>query len=268
MGAITEFGLKYYVARTCTPAQAWFNICIKFFAFFFAYINLLQLPWTLSIFHNTHFYRPGTPEIGVDFYGRPSESLWFHLPRKKRSTIASLLLFSLVAQTCAVVFHILWNSYLAGQTFPGALLQNIWIPLQAGAQIAAGAVQASAEAKVRKEFPGRFPPSMADYLKAAYNRWLAAHDGKKGPIFCGPENFLGFVITELKEFKAEMAKFGKVGALTGVQEEAIDDEADVRRDTLPPVDAKKIDVEMAAGAPAAGAQAEPKPDGVTVVRGP
>ena len=234
VGTITEFGNAYYVAMACTNAQIWFNVCIKFFAFYFGYINLLQLPWTVSIFMNAHFPRKDAPQVGVDFYGRPSESLWFHLPRSTRSLVASLLLFSLIAQTCAVIFHLMWFSYLAGQTFPGALLQNIWIPLQLGTQIAASNVQSKAEKGAREAYPGRFPPALDEYLKAAFTRWRADVKERGGRSVlcccCGDRSFLAFLVAEMNEFNKESARFGKVAGLSGVHADAIDDEADVRRD--------------------------------------
>ena len=232
VGTITEFGNDYYVARACTRAQVWFNVCIKYFTFYFGYINLLQLPWTLSIFANTRCPRKGAPEVGVDFYGRPSESLWFNLPRSTRSLVAALLLFSLVAQTIALVFHLTWLSYLAGQTFPGALLQNVWVPLQLGAQIAASNVQAKAEARARLAHPGRFAPTIGTYIKQAFTRWRAAvkESGKRSMLCCGESSFVSFVLAEVREFNKEAAKFGAVGGLSGVHKEAIDNAADVRRD--------------------------------------
>ena len=234
VGAITEFGMGYYVARWCTPAQFWFNVCIKFFGFFLGYINLLQLPWTLSIFAHATCPRDVANKVGVDFYGRASESLWFHLPQRKRAIVASLLVLSLGAQTLMIIFHLTWLSYLAGQTWPGAFLQNIWIPLQIGGQVGAQIVQGKEEAKLREQYPGRFPPAMDKYLKQAYNRWLDAHGGKRGALLCGEGAFLQFVRAEMADFQKESAKFGKVGALSGIQAEAIDDTPDVRRDTLVP----------------------------------
>ena len=231
VGEINEFGDKDYVAYYCTNAQFWFNLCVKYFTYFFTYVNILPVPWVFAILVDGMCPRPCWQigdRVGVDFYGRSSESLWFHLPRRTRAIIAALLFFALITQILACIFHSIWWEYLAGQTWPGGLLQNIWLALQFVAQIAAGCVQGQAEKKVRESSPERFPPVLGDYLKEAYLRWRQKK-GAKTHLCCGPDSFLHYVMDELKEFNEEKARFGKVDALTGIQLEAIDASPDERR---------------------------------------
>ena len=97
-----------YVATHCTHEQLWFEICIKYLSYFFGYINLLPVPWTFSTLANA--FRPRREAVGktgVDFYGRPTRSLWFHLPRIARKKIALLNLVALLLQVPDCLFHLL-----------------------------------------------------------------------------------------------------------------------------------------------------------------
>lgn len=127
-GMIMRYGLvKYWVAHWCTPAQWWFNVCVKYFSFYFGFVNALPLPWTLSVFLQVYHPRRNIRgKTGVDFYvravchtccattcrchhlhgtlaglapqGKKSESIWFHLPLKARMRIATINLIALIVQ--------------------------------------------------------------------------------------------------------------------------------------------------------------------------
>lgn len=97
-----------YVATHCTHEQLWFEICIKYLSYYFGYINLLPVPWTFSTMANSFFPRKeAVGKTGVDFYGRPTRSLWFHLPRHSRKTIATLNTVALLLQVPDCLFHLL-----------------------------------------------------------------------------------------------------------------------------------------------------------------
>jgi hypothetical protein len=195
--------------------------CGRYFTLYFTYVNFLPLPWTTAIFINSQCPNQEVVKAGgsgVDFYGRPSESLWFHLPRKARRGIAFWLLFALVSQACAVVFHLYYFSYLAGQTWPGALLQNVWLVFQFGGQIRAGILQGRAEKQARLDHPKRFPPTFDTYVKAAFQRWRseAKRQSKSPRLLCGEDSFVKFLLEEARQFKEETQKYGKIDALTGI----------------------------------------------------
>ena len=60
----------------------------------FSYLNLLTMPWRFSIaIHHWSGKRSSKP--GHDFYGRPTDALWFYCPSRARTTICALLLASL-----------------------------------------------------------------------------------------------------------------------------------------------------------------------------
>jgi hypothetical protein len=224
--AITHYGIDtHWIAHSCTPAQYWFNVCIKYFSFYFTFVNALPLPWTFSIFFNAYSPRSlARGKLGVDFYGRRTESLWFHLPIKARTTVANLTLFALIVQIPDCICHLIYASYVATQVWPGGLLTNIWLGLQLSCQLAASVIQGRAEDRVRRAQPGRFPPTIGQYLKDAYRRWKAAHDGEavgcgKGlclSMCCGQASFVTFVLDEVRKFTEEKSRFGHICVLSGV----------------------------------------------------
>ena len=130
-----------YVAYYCTPVQWWFNVLVKYLSFYFGYVNLLPVPWTFAILVHAFFNRPGFNDgrahDGLDFYGRVTESLWFHLPLVDRKTIAMLNLLALLLQIPDCIFHMVFWQYLEIQLWPGILLTNLPLVGQLSMQLAA-----------------------------------------------------------------------------------------------------------------------------------
>jgi hypothetical protein len=134
----------------------------------FSYINFLPIPWSLAILHHSwcsnRFREPeyrrdpdeGLQIIGFDFYGveivhtAENESIWFCLPRAKRRLIALLLNGAWAFHFACLAMHFVYQSYLEGQTWPGAFWQNIFFLLSIGSQMGAYQVQDRAEAQLRK----------------------------------------------------------------------------------------------------------------------
>jgi len=77
----------HWVSTHCIPAQFYFMICVKFFTGFFGYLQICPLVWRLSIL--AHAFGGGrSSEDGLDFYGRRTNVIWFHIPRRKRAQVA------------------------------------------------------------------------------------------------------------------------------------------------------------------------------------
>ena len=73
--------------------KVWINICIQILTGLFSYLNGIAIPWRVSILvHQTCSKRASTP--GCDFYGRPTEAPFFHIPVGARRKIIGLLLGS------------------------------------------------------------------------------------------------------------------------------------------------------------------------------
>ena len=206
------FGVKGgYVAEYCTPAQQLMNYCVKFFPFWNAYINTLPILWTISIVANavsSNAVSPTDGKLGVDFYGRDSESLWFHLPRKDRSRIAALLLLALCVQPPDAAFNMYYPSYMAAATWPAQFLTRFWLVFQVVCQVSASLIQMRAERKVRLKHPDRFPPAVGTYLTGAHRRWREQNAGAHVRfaccnLWCGERSFSHFVWSEMKGRKGD-----------------------------------------------------------------
>jgi hypothetical protein len=64
-------------------------------------------------------------QVGVDFYGRPTEALWFHLPMHTRKIVAWCLNIGYVAHYVSLGTHIYYWEYWDTQGMPGAPAVNI-----------------------------------------------------------------------------------------------------------------------------------------------
>ena len=71
-----------------------------------------------------------------------------------------MMLVALIVQIPDCICHVIYWSYLAIQTWPGALITNIWLGIQIACQIAASVLQGREEAKLRKQHPDKFPPTL------------------------------------------------------------------------------------------------------------
>jgi len=210
-------GEQNWVAHWCTPAQRWFNICVKYFSFYFGIVNALPLPWTISIFANNYFpRRQARGKVGVDFYGKRTESLWFHLPCSTRQRIATTNLIALLVQIPDCICHGIFWSYLSLQVWPGILLTNIWLALQLSCQAYAGCLQGKAEAQVRREQPGRFAPTMGEFLTETYRRWKATVPAATRSLCLGSNSFWSFMRAEAQAHKEKIKRLGQVSGITGV----------------------------------------------------
>ena len=87
-----------YVAPVCNMSQYVFNVCTKVVMVLLTYVNVLPIPWRVSIFVQVCGHKEGSAwfsrrpfEPGLDFYGRPTEAMWFQLPVRERRWISVLL---------------------------------------------------------------------------------------------------------------------------------------------------------------------------------
>jgi hypothetical protein len=117
-------------SRRCAPRRAalarrwWFNTCIKAFVVLFSYINFLPIPWRVSCFHHVYCSRRPNEE-GVDFYGRPTDALWFNLSKATRRKISLGLNLAWMCHFAALATHIVWPEYIDGQSWPAVLYHNL-----------------------------------------------------------------------------------------------------------------------------------------------
>ena len=80
--------------HTITPeskAQWWNNAAVKLLSALFTYVCVIALPWRVANLVHLFSARSERGKPGVDFYGRETEDIWFHIPRGPRATLVLLL---------------------------------------------------------------------------------------------------------------------------------------------------------------------------------
>ena len=92
----------------------------------------------------------------------------FHIPPHKRRRIVALLCGNILFQWLTQLCRVVWSSYNASQSMPGALWINLTFVFAILCGIVSGSLQGNAENALRKEKPGEFPPSPADIAIAAF----------------------------------------------------------------------------------------------------
>mmetsp|Transcript_8109 Transcript_8109/g.21196 ORF Transcript_8109/g.21196 Transcript_8109/m.21196 type:complete len:580 (+) Transcript_8109:72-1811(+) len=201
---------------SCTEGQKWFNICIKVFTIIFSYINLLPVPWRIAILVDAispkHREWDGVkaPDdaVGVDFYGRQTEAMWFHLPIAARRNIAICLNIGWVAHYASLGAHLAYWKYWRTQVMPGLIAVNLPFIVSIIFPIIGGCIQGGAEAKVISANPKRFPPTFNAYLAKAWEKYkeeLAEGNPTDPTSLCARLCRLGF-IKHVREAHAEMRR--------------------------------------------------------------
>ena len=213
----------------CNESQRLFNLSIKWFTGCFSYINFLPIPWRLAIFHHV-WLSHRSKETGLDFYGRRTETLWFQLPVRDRRVISVLLNLAYILHYVSQTTHVIYHTYVEGQTWPGAFAQNAPFITSIVCAVAAGKVQEKAEDKVMAANPKVYPPRLGTFLKKAWGKWTDPKGLTQGGL-------TGALRHELNEYKksceaayalgnatarAPTDRHGIATRLTGVAPRAID----------------------------------------------
>lgn len=137
------------------------NVSIQILTALFSYITLLTLPWRVA--NAAHLWcSHRSSEAGLDFYGRPTKSIWFHIPPRQRKRVVFLLVGNAVMQYATQLCRLIWSSYPASQTPAGAFFINITFIASILCGASSGGMQGSAENGVREANPGDFPPTPID----------------------------------------------------------------------------------------------------------
>ena len=140
------------------------NIAIQILTALFTYISFFTLPWRVA--NAIHLMGIGSRkrscEAGVDFYGRPTKGIWFHIPPRKRRWIVALLCGNFLCQYATQGCRFGWSSYPASQSLPGVVWINLTFVGSILCGMFSGILQGAAEGGVRKAKPGEFPPTPVD----------------------------------------------------------------------------------------------------------
>eukprot|EP00322_Chrysochromulina_rotalis_P005176 CAMPEP_0115831738 /NCGR_PEP_ID=MMETSP0287-20121206/2295_1 /TAXON_ID=412157 /ORGANISM="Chrysochromulina rotalis, Strain UIO044" /LENGTH=509 /DNA_ID=CAMNT_0003285097 /DNA_START=46 /DNA_END=1575 /DNA_ORIENTATION=- len=150
--------------------KIWLNICNLVVTGLFTYQKALALPWRFAILHHAFLSKRDLTD-GTDFYGRPTEAVWFHIPLKWRKRIALLLMgdfgFHYLCQIC----HLIWYSYETSENPPGNIPTMITFLSSIACGISAGVSQGKQEELLHKQDPTRFPPNPMKYVGDALHKF-------------------------------------------------------------------------------------------------
>ena len=147
----------------------WSNFWIQVINAFFSYLNLIVLPWRLSIAMHHCSRRSSAP--GCDFYGRPTEAIWFHIPERSRKLIALNLLLSCAFHFATQATRFVYPDYVSSNSLPGVVPVNVTFVLSIVFAICAAIVQGRAEKRLQTLHPDRFPPGISRQLKEVWRRY-------------------------------------------------------------------------------------------------
>lgn len=151
-------------------AQWWNNASVKLLSALFTYVCVIALPWRLA--NALHLCDRRFAE-GVDFYGRPTEDIWFHIPRGGRVVLVLLLWGNASIQILHQVFHILWNTYEAGAAMPAFALLPLTMVLSASCGFLAAVYQWLLESRLHAAHPERFKPGPIECAREIRRRHQA-----------------------------------------------------------------------------------------------
>ena len=162
-GNATEAGANWNAIGLRDEALEWWaNVCVQILTGLFTYFNILTLPWRLSILWHMVGKRSDAP--GRDFYGRPTDAIWFHIPRKPRAVIILSLIASTTSHMATQASRVVYPSYELAGAMPGVLVCNLTFGLAMLLGIFAGVVQGIEERRLRKAQPERYPPTLVDHF--------------------------------------------------------------------------------------------------------
>ena len=150
-------------------ANYYANISIQILTAQFSYILALTLPWRLANAHHLWCSHRAS-SAGLDFYGRPTSGIWFHIKPRQRKVVVLLLNLNAAMQYATQATRFVWSSYDASQTMPGVLWINLTFVLSILCGIGSGIAQGKFEEGVRKNNPGRFPPTPLEFARAVWKR--------------------------------------------------------------------------------------------------
>ena len=152
----------------------------------FTYSVLLATPWRLSIlgqcldFHG----RIKGKTVGVDFYGKPNEMPFYHIPWGARLAIALLLNLNTFMQLVHQILHFVWADVVIAFEQPQAMVSLVTGPLMGcicGGP--AAIIQNYWDNKLHAREPSRFPPSIVQALHGWFGggRQGVSSDEEKSP---------------------------------------------------------------------------------------
>ena len=145
-------------------AHFWENASIQVLTVCMVYPAIISFPYrAANAVHLWASHRSSAP--GLDFYGRPTEVIWFHVSRGHRSAITVLLLGNCFSQYVNRTARCIYYDYESSHRMPGQFWAMAFLLLAFTLQGIAAAYKGALEGKLRKAHPGRFAPAPLERLR-------------------------------------------------------------------------------------------------------
>lgn len=179
--AVLGFGATWFFLIIGVPAPLsdeergrWQNTSIQILVTIMVYAAIISLPWRgANAIHLWCSHRSSA--IGHDLWGRPTDDIWFHIPRPHRGAITVLLLGNSVSQYINRVARCVYPDHESASQMPGRFWTLAFLLLALALQGAGGVYTAMREERLRKALPGRFGPSPVE--RAAL--WWREHQQRR-----------------------------------------------------------------------------------------
>lgn len=169
-----------------------YNASIQILNVLFTYLCVVLLPERALLLRGLVRYGA---KAGVDAFGEASDEIFHHLPFGRKLALVVLALVNSLAQIANQATRVVYASWSASNTWPGALWTNVFFALSFLAGAAGGALQPAFEARVRAEDPSRFPRPRGPAMLAEV-RDLVLRGKLPGPADGVPRDSAGCVIRE------------------------------------------------------------------------
>ena len=159
----------------------------------FTYSVLLATPWRLSILGQCFNFHSRIPkdgasvltashglQAGVDFYGKPNEMPFYHIPWGPRLAIALLLNLNTLMQLIHQVLHFVWNDVVIAFEQPYGMISLMTGPL-AGCFTGAPAaiIQMYWDNQLHAREPKRFPPGIVQAIRHLFDKDIGLEEQSK-----------------------------------------------------------------------------------------
>jgi len=177
---------------SCERRDTTYNISVQILNGLFTYGVLVTMPWRLANTHHLWCSRRSS-QAGCDFYGKPTEAIWFHIPPAHRKGIMALLLLgNTLGQFANQATRIVYFDFELQATSPGSIWTQVFFFQNFACAFAGAIYQAVQERRLRLGQSGRFPPGPLEEAKGLYLKWrargsqtavsVAAESGPQGPM--------------------------------------------------------------------------------------
>ena len=181
--AVLGFGATWFFLIIGVPAPLspeergwWQNTSIQILVTIMVYAAIISLPWrAANAIHLWGSHRSSA--VGHDLYGRPTDDIWFHIPRPHRGAITVLLLGNCVSQYINRAARCVYPDYESASKMPGRFWTLAFLLLAFALQGAAGVYKAVRERRLRTVQPGRFGPSP---VERAAQWWRQRQQRRRG----------------------------------------------------------------------------------------